>query len=304
MSGAGEVTVFETALPLPLYRRGKVRDLYHLGDHLLVVATDRISAFDCVLPTPIPDKGRILTALSAFWCARLGGAVAHHVVTTSWEALVAACPPLADFPALRGRTMLVDACRRIDVECVVRGYLTGSAWDEYQRWGTVAGEPLPAGWRHGAPLPRPLFTPAIKASSGHDRTISYPHLVALVGPPVAAWLRETSLRLYQWAADHARRCGLILADTKFEFGWRGSELVLIDEVLTPDSSRYWDAASYPDVLVPYDKQYVRDYLLAWGWDQKPPPPALPPEVVAATRRRYAETYRRLTGERTGGEGGL
>ena len=302
MRDADAVAVDTTALPLPLYRRGKVRDLYDLADRLLVVATDRISAFDHVLPTLIPGKGEVLTALSAFWCAHLGDAVAHHLVATSWDELVAAVPVLADRPELRGRTMLVARCRRIDVECVVRGYLAGSAWDEYQRRGTVAGEPLPDGLRHGSPLPRPLFTPALKASSGHDENITYVRLAHLVGPQVAARLREASLSLYQRAADHARRCGLILADTKFEFGWRGGELVLIDEVLTPDSSRYWDARAYPHTLVPFDKQYVRDYLIASGWNHQPPPPALPPEVVEATRQRYREAYRRLTGRPAGGDG--
>ncbi len=301
MTVSDTAAVWQTALPLPLVRRGKVRDLYDVGDHLLVVATDRISAFDHVLPTPVPDKGRVLTALSAFWCARLGGVVSHHLVSASWDALVAAVPALADHPELDGRAMLVHRCRRIDVECVVRGYLTGSAWEEYQRSGTVADEPLPPGLRHGAPLPRPLFTPATKAATGHDENIGYPRLADLVGPTVAARLREVSLRLYEQAADHARRCGLILADTKFEFGWRERELVLIDEVLTPDSSRYWDAGSYPVALVPFDKQYVRDYLAAVGWNREPPAPPLPPEVVAATRRRYWETYRRLTGDRGGGE---
>ncbi|MDR7402283.1 MAG: phosphoribosylaminoimidazolesuccinocarboxamide synthase [Armatimonadota bacterium] len=294
MSPGRAAIVRDTALPLPVYRRGKVRDLYDLGDRLLVVATDRISAFDHVLPTPIPDKGRVLTALSAFWCARLDG-VDHHVVAAAWDALVSAVPVLADHPELEGRTMLVDRCQRIDVECVVRGCLAGSAWEEYQRSGTVAGEPLPPGLRHGSLLPRPLFTPATKASVGHDENITYRDLAERVGPEVAAQLREASLHLYQQAARHARRCGLILADTKFEFGWRRGRLTLIDEVLTPDSSRYWDAAAYPDALVPVDKQYVRDYLVACGWDRSPPAPPLPPEVVAATRQRYWETYRRLTG---------
>ena len=289
--------VAETALPLPLYRRGKVRDVYEAGRNLLIVATDRISAFDHVLPTPVPDKGRVLTALSAFWFARTAHIVTNHLITWDPVDIARRAPGLdpAALPALAGRTMLVERCERIDVECVVRGYLTGSAWEEYRRSGSVAGLALPAGLRNGDALLEPIFTPATKAMSGHDENITYPGLVELVGTGAASELRELSVRLYTFAATHAALCGLILADTKFEFGRRDGRLMLIDEALTPDSSRYWEGGSYPQSLQPFDKQYVRDYLNAIGWNHEPPAPALPAEVIAATRERYLETYRRLTG---------
>lgn len=289
--------VAETALPLPLYRRGKVRDVYEAGRNLLIVATDRISAFDHVLPTPVPDKGRVLTALSAFWFARTAHIVTNHLITWDPVDIARRAPGLdpAALPALAGRTMLVERCERIDVECVVRGYLTGSAWEEYRRSGSVAGAALSEGLRNGDALPEPIFTPATKAASGHDENITYAGLVELVGTGAAGELRELSVRLYTFAATHAALCGLILADTKFEFGRRDGRLMLIDEALTPDSSRYWDGGSYPQSLQPFDKQYVRDYLNAIGWNHEPPAPALPAEVIAATRERYLETYRRLTG---------
>ncbi len=300
MSVSGSVTgrpmhvVAETALPLPSYRRGKVRDVYAVGGDLLLVATDRISAFDCVLPTPVPEKGRVLTALSAFWFVRTASIVPNHLITYRPDEI--AQRAAIDVASLAGRAMLVHRCERIDVECVVRGYLTGSAWEEYRRTGAVAGIGLPEGLHNGDPLPEPIFTPATKASSGHDQNITYAQLVQTVGPQVARALRESSIRLYTFAAIHAARCGLILADTKFEFGCRYGRLLLIDEALTPDSSRYWDAASYPWSLVPFDKQYVRDYLNGLGWNHEPPAPALPPDVADATRARYIETYQRLTGE--------
>jgi phosphoribosylaminoimidazole-succinocarboxamide synthase len=287
----------ESHLDLPLFTRGKVRDVYEAGDRLLIVATDRLSAFDHVLPTPIPEKGRVLTQLSAFWFGQVGGCVRHHLVSARFDDVAAAVPALRAAPrqALDGRVMLVERCRRIDVECVVRGYLAGSALDEYRRSGTVAGIALPAGLRHGDRLPEPIFTPATKAAHGHDENITFAQMAALIGAPLAEALRDASLALYRQAAAHAAGRGLLLADTKFEFGLRDGALVLIDEILTPDSSRYWDAALYPAQLAAFDKQYVRDYLTRIGWDHEPPAPALPDDVVAATRERYLETYRRLTG---------
>lgn len=289
--------VVQTALSLPLYTRGKVRDVYAADGYLLIVATDRLSAFDHVLPTPIPDKGRVLTQLSAFWFERTRDLVPNHLVSTDLAEIVELVPETgqADPEILAGRTMLVRLCVRFDVECVVRGFITGSAWDEYRRGGTVAGIVLPAGLRNGDRLPEPIFTPATKAAHGHDQNISFEQMAHIVGSETAASLRETSLALYQRAAEHARTRGLLLADTKFEFGLLDGRITLIDEALTPDSSRYWDAAQYPQALVPFDKQYVRDYLNASGWNHEPPAPALPVEVVEATRRRYLETLERVTG---------
>lgn len=290
-------SVVQTALSLPLYTRGKVRDVYAADGYLLIVATDRLSAFDHVLPTPIPDKGRVLTQLSAFWFERTRDLVPNHLVSTDLAEIVELVPETgqADPEILAGRTMLVRLCVRFEVECVVRGFITGSAWDEYRRGGTVAGIVLPAGLRNGGRLPEPIFTPATKAAHGHDQNISFEQMAHIVGSETAASLRETSLALYQRAAEHARTRGLLLADTKFEFGLLDGRITLIDEALTPDSSRYWDAAQYPQALVPFDKQYVRDYLNASGWNHEPPAPALPVEVVEATRRRYLETLERVTG---------
>lgn len=290
-------SVVQTALSLPLYTRGKVRDVYAADGYLLIVATDRLSAFDHVLPTPIPDKGRVLTQLSAFWFERTRDLVPNHLVSTDLVEIVELVPETgqADPEILAGRTMLVRLCVRFEVECVVRGFITGSAWDEYRRGGTVAGIVLPAGLRNGGRLPEPIFTPATKAAHGHDQNISFEQMAHIVGSETAASLRETSLALYQRAAEHARTRGLLLADTKFEFGLLDGRITLIDEALTPDSSRYWDAAQYPQALVPFDKQYVRDYLNASGWNHEPPAPALPVEVVEATRRRYLETLERVTG---------
>ncbi len=290
--------VAATALPFPVYARGKVRDVYEVGDALLIVATDRISAFDHVLATPVRDKGRILSRLSAFWFDRTRGIVPNHLLTADVDQMPAAVR-LHD-AMLRDRAMLVRRARRVDVECVVRGYLTGSGWTEYRRGGAVCGLPLPGGMREGDRLPEPIFTPATKASSGHDLNITFGEVVRLVGDPLSGRLRDLSLALYRCAHDHAAACGLVLADTKFEFGLipgsHGEELILIDEALTPDSSRYWDAAAYADGrLVPFDKQFVRNYLIEVGWNREPPAPALPEPVVAATRERYLETYRRLTG---------
>jgi phosphoribosylaminoimidazole-succinocarboxamide synthase len=288
--------VVATDLPLPVYVRGKVRDVYALGDALLIVATDRISAFDSVLATPVPDKGRILTQLAAFWFARTRAIVPNHLITVDSDAMPEAVRPHGAL--LAGRAMLVRRARRIDLECVVRGYLAGGGWQDYRREGAVCGVRLPPGLVEGARLEEPIFTPATKATSGHDRNVTFAQAAALVGEGLVSRLREASLALYVHAHAHAAACGLVLADTKFEFGvLPDGTLVLIDEALTPDSSRYWDAAAFArGELVPFDKQFVRNHLLASGWNREPPAPALPADVVAATRGRYLETYRRLVGE--------
>ncbi len=295
VSATSPTALMETHLDLPLFSRGKVRDIYDLGDRLLLIATDRLSAFDCVLPTGIPDRGRVLTGLSAFWFERFGRIVPTHYLTMHPEAFPPAARPHR--AALAGRTMLVRRCRRIDFECVVRGYLAGSAWQEYRGTGRVAGMALPPGLEMGSRLPEPLFTPATKAASGHDETITPQEMADVIGEGLAHRLQETSLALYREAAAVAERCGFLLVDTKFEFGLDGSEVVLIDEAVTPDSSRFWDAASYAATgsTDSFDKQVVRDYLERMGWNKQPPAPALPPEVVAATRARYLEVYRRITG---------
>jgi len=290
-------TLVESALPLPVHTRGKVRDVYAVGDYLLIVATDRLSAYDHVLPTPIPDKGRVLTRLSAFWFRQTRDVVENHMVATHPEEIATLLPRevRTELPVLAGRVMLVRKAVRYDVECVVRGYLAGSGWEEYCRTGAVTGVALPQGLGHGAMLAEPIFTPATKASSGHDENIPFAQMAQQLGAPTAAALRTASVALYTRAAAYARSRGLILADTKFEFGLLEGRLVLIDEALTPDSSRYWDAEAYPRSLVAFDKQYVRDYLTGCGWDRTSAPPTLPETVVEATRARYLETYRRLTG---------
>ena len=273
--------------------RGKVRDIYELGDKLLIVATDRLSAFDVVMPTPIPDKGRVLTQLSLFWFERLRDAVPNHVLSAS------GFPPPFDAhrEQLAGRAMLVRKTRPLPIECVVRGYLSGSGWKEYQASGTVCGIALPSGLRESEKLPEPIFTPATKAASGHDENISFAAAAELVGAGVAEEVRRISLDLYRRAAAYAAPRGVILADTKFEFGLLDGALVWIDEALTPDSSRFWPAAEYnPGGPQPsFDKQFVRDYLERIRWPKTPPGPELPPDVVAATRAKYREAYRLLTG---------
>jgi len=290
--------VLEVILPeLPLFRRGKVRETFDLGDRrLLMVATDRISAFDVVLPTGIPDKGIVLTQLSRFWFEWFGPSIRSHYLTTDLSQLPASVQRHRD--VLEGRSMVVRRAERIDVECVARGYLSGSAWVEYCEHGTVAGERLPAGFSQSERLPEPMFTPAIKAETGHDRNITFLELVGLVGETLARALRDTTLAIYEAAARYALERKVIIADTKIEFGWIDGELAVIDELLTPDSSRFWDAEQYvPGRPQPsFDKQFVRDWLLASGWDREPPPPALPEDVVEATRRRYVEAYERLSGQ--------
>ncbi len=280
---------------VPLYRRGKVRDVYDLGENLLIVASDRISAFDVVLPTPIPDKGRILTQLSLFWFDFLKEP--NHLVTADVEHFPSALRKHRDW--LRGRSMLVKKAERFDVECVVRGYLAGSGWKEYQRTGMVCGVELPFDLEQGAKLPQPIFTPAAKNDVGHDENITFEEMIEITGEEVAEELSERSLKIYQRARDYAKVCGVILADTKFEFGRnRDGSIILIDEVLTPDSSRFWPAKDYAPgrEQKSFDKQYLRDWLETLSWNKAAPGPALPPDVVKNTRDKYLEAYRLLTGK--------
>jgi phosphoribosylaminoimidazole-succinocarboxamide synthase len=295
----GTRTVAETALPgLKLLRRGKVRDVYEADDEqLLIVATDRISAFDCILPTQIERKGEVLTALSRFWFDRLSEITPHHLVTTDVARMPEHVRAHAD--VLRGRSMLVRRTEVFPVECVVRGYLAGSGWKDYRATGEVCGHHLPEGLRESEELPAPIFTPATKAEEGHDENISEARMSEIVGVETTASLRDTSLALYREAARYARARGIIIADTKFEFGLdRDGRIILIDEALTPDSSRFWPADIYePGHPQPsFDKQFVRDYLETLQWDKRPPAPPLPPEVAAATTDRYLEAYRLLTGK--------
>ena len=294
----GTRTVAGTALPgLKLLRRGKVRDVYEAGDErLLIVATDRISAFDCILPTQIERKGEVLTALSRFWFERLSEITPHHLVTTDVAQMPEQVRAHADL--LRGRSMLVRRTEVFPVECVVRGYLAGSGWKDYRATGEVCGHRLPEGLRESEELPAPIFTPATKAEEGHDENISESRMAEIVGGETTAALRDASLTLYREAALYARERGIIIADTKFEFGLaRGGRVILIDEALTPDSSRFWSVETYePGHSQPsFDKQFVRDYLETLDWDKKPPAPPLPDEVAAATTARYLEAYRLLTG---------
>ena len=287
----------ETALPsAPLYHRGKVRDTYDLGDHLLMVATDRISAFDVVLPNGIPDKGAVLTQLSAFWFQLTGDVVPNHFLRLADSTEIDGVP--FPIPAeLLGRSMLVPKARRVDVECVARGYLSGSGWQEYRETGKVCGIRLPPGLRESDELPEPIFTPSTKAAAGHDINISFEETAEIVGLKAADVLRDRTLAVYRFARNYARERGIIIADTKLEFGWMDDELIVIDELCTPDSSRFWPADGYqPGRSQPsFDKQPVRDWLIASGWNKEPPPPVLPPEVVEGTAERYREAFRRLTG---------
>ena len=287
--------LLESHLPFPV-RRGKVRDVYDLGESLLIVATDRISAFDCVMPNGIPDKGRILTALSLFWFQKFGRDFENHLIASD----VSNYPtPLRAFDEqLAGRSMLVRKAKVVPIECVARGYLAGSGWKEYRQSRTVCGVRLPPGLRLCDKLPAPIFTPATKEENGHDVNVSFEDAAGRVGSELAAKLRDNTLRLYTQAADYAAGRGVIIADTKFEFGLvEGERLILVDEVLTPDSSRFWPADAYePGHDQPsFDKQYVRNYLEGRAWDKTPPAPPLPEDVVQGTRQRYAEAYGRLTG---------
>ncbi len=280
---------------IPKLRSGKVREIFDLGDCLLMVATDRISAFDVVLPNGIPRKGEVLTQISFFWFERFASQVANHLLAGPEDPLPAPLQPYAS--VLARRSMLVRKARPLPVECIVRGYLAGSAWKEYRQTGAVAGLPLPQGLRESDELPEPIFTPSTKADSGHDQNISFETACRLVGRELACRLRDLSLQLYSEARAYARSRGILIADTKFEFGLAGQQLLLIDEVLTPDSSRFWPADQYqPGRPQPsFDKQFVRDYLDSLAWDKTPPGPVLPPDVVAATSAKYLEAYQRLTG---------
>jgi len=286
--------LLETSIPGLKLRRGKVRDVYDLGDRLVIIATDRISAFDWVLPTGIPDKGRILTQLTLFWLDLLG--VANHLLSANLEEMGPAFA--AQGERLAGRAMLVRKTEVIPIECVARGYLAGSGWKDYRKTGSVCGVNLPAGLKESQLLPEPVFTPATKEESGHDINIGFAEMVRRVGKELAEDLRIRTLQIYSRAADHAQSKGIIIADTKFEFGRLPSgEVILIDEVLTPDSSRFWPASEYRAGISPpsFDKQFVRNWLESTTWDKNSPPPALPPEVVAMTRAKYVEAYERLTG---------
>ena len=302
--------LFESSLDgLEPQRRGKVRDLYTVGDQLLMVATDRISAYDLVLGSTIPDKGKVLTQLSAFWFERTSSIIQNHLISTTPEDYPSVCHPHSEM--LLGRSMLVRRTEPIPIECVARGYLAGSGWVDYQDTGSVCGIRLPRGLRQSDKLPEPIFTPATKAAEGHDQNISEAEAANLVGPKLMAKLKELTLALYAHGATHAESCGIIVADTKFEFGLirqdstltadhdldGNDEIVLIDEALTPDSSRFWPKNTYsPGVAQPsFDKQYVRDHLNQVNWNRRPPVPVLPDTVIAKTQEKYREAYRLLTG---------
>ncbi len=296
--------LLKSDLPLPTFSRGKVRDTYDLGNQLLIVTTDRISAFDVVLPCGIPDKGMVLNKLSAFWFRNTESIIANHLieVVDDVRCLDKYLPAIDRFayPSyLEARSMIAKKVKVIPVECVIRGYLSGSAWVEYQKQGTVNDEPLPAGLKESQELPEPLFTPTTKAETGHDLPLSTYELKEMVGEKMARELKEKSMAIYNYARDYAR--DIIIADTKMEFGLDGDRLLLVDELLTPDSSRFWDAGLYKvgQSQPSYDKQPVRDWLAGSGWNKEPPAPMLPPEVIEATTTRYRHAYERLTGKKLG-----
>ena len=294
--------LFDTEIKLPLFGKGKVRDTYVTGDKLLIVATDRISAFDSVLPTAIPDKGIVLNQISAFWFGKTYHIVHNHMIESmeSLRALTKYAPGRRPLPStLLGRSMVVLKAERIPVECVVRGYISGSAWSEYKKSGTINGQKTPKGLKESQELPEPLFTPTTKADKGHDMPINHQQLIDLVGNKTATKLEEKSIALYNYARQYANERGIIIADTKFEFGFYDKEIILIDEALTPDSSRFWDIDQYkPGRSQPsYDKQYLRDWLTTSGWNKTPPAPKLPPDVVKATAERYVEAHFLLTGRK-------
>ena len=291
------MVVTETNLSgLTLQRRGKVRDVYDLGEHLLIVATDRISAFDYILGSPIPDKGKVLTQLSGFWFDHVGDLVPHHVVAVDVDQFPAVCKPHRE--TLRGRSMLVRKTNPLTIECVARGYIIGSGWKDYQKTGAVCGITLPKGLAEAERLPQAIFTPATKAETGHDENINETQAATLVGKDVLRRVKDLTLEIYARGVEHADEKGIIIADTKFEFGQLpDGTLMLIDEVLTPDSSRFWPKADYRTGGSPpsFDKQFVRDYLERIGWNKQPPVPSLPDDVVQRTRDKYVEAYRRITG---------
>jgi phosphoribosylaminoimidazole-succinocarboxamide synthase len=289
--------VKETDFPnLRLLNRGKVRDIYEVGKSLLIVATDRISAFDVVMDDPVPDKGKILTKLSAFWFERLASIIDNHVLTTNPEEYPESCRPYREY--LGDRSMLVHRAKPLPVECIVRGYVSGSGWLEYRALGSISGISLPEGLEESSQLPEPIFTPSTKAALGiHDENITFEDAVRIVGEDIAKEIRDISLRLYEYGRDLASRNGIIIADTKFEFGLVNGDLMLIDEVLTPDSSRFWPMDEYKPGRTQrsFDKQFLRDYLNSIDWPKDPPPPKLPPEVIQITRAKYLEVLQRLTG---------
>ncbi|MBM4447706.1 MAG: phosphoribosylaminoimidazolesuccinocarboxamide synthase [Chloroflexi bacterium] len=292
----------EADLPLPLFIRGKVRDTYDLGNHLLIIATDRISAFDSVLPSPIPRKGFVLNQLSVFWFRQTAEIVPNHLIEPIEDihSLDTYIPEKSRFPYpayLIGRSMVVKKVKRVPIECVVRGYLAGSGWAEYQECGKVAGFSLPKGLKESQKLPEPLFTPTTKADAGHDLPISMEEIEKLLGKERAREIKEKSIAVYNYAQEYARKHDLIIADTKMEFGLDGDRLILIDELLTPDSSRIWDSGLYQvgQAQPGYDKQPLRDWLVDSGWNKEPPAPPLPADVVEATSRRYIQAYERVTG---------
>jgi phosphoribosylaminoimidazole-succinocarboxamide synthase len=281
---------------IPKVGQGKVRELFEVDGHLLMVATDRISAFDVILPNAIPHKGKVLTQLSAFWFERLEGMVDHHLVSVQVNDFPAPLQPFRE--ELAGRSMLVRKCTPLPIECVVRGYLAGSGWAEYRQSETICGSRLPSGLVESAELPEPIFTPATKATNGHDENSSFDRAAQIIGPELADQVRDLSLRIYNRAREYALEKGIIICDTKFEFGMEGSRLLLIDEVLTPDSSRFWPADEFePGKSQPsFDKQFIRDFLETLDWDKAPPGPELPSSIVEATSQRYLEAYRLLTGK--------
>jgi len=288
--------VYRTELAgLPPASRGKVRDVYDLGDALLLVATDRLSAFDCVFPDPIPDKGKVLNQLSAFWFERTRSLVPNHVIATEVGAFPESLRPHA--ATLSGRSTLARKLRMLPVECVARGYLAGSGWKEYEERGTICGITLPPGLKESDALPEPVFTPATKAASGHDENIAFDAATKILGGETAERVRDLTLALYREACRHAAAQGILIADTKFEFGYDGTTLTIADEMLTPDSSRFWPAATYRPggAQASLDKQFVRDYVERLGWDKRPPAPRLPGEIVQGLRSRYLDIFRRLTG---------
>jgi len=291
------MTLYDTVFPeMNLVRQGKVRDIYDLGDALLMVATDRLSAFDVVMPNPIPGKGAVLTQMSKFWFAMMGSLIPNHLITADAEAFPEVCRPCLDI--LRDRAMLVHKAEPLPVECIVRGYISGSGWKSYTESGDVCGIRLPEGLTESDRLPEPLFTPSTKAEAGaHDENISFEQTVNMLGEDLAARLRDVSIAIYKKAVEYAEARGIIIADTKFEFGMIRGQLTLIDEILTPDSSRFWPQDLYRPggAQQSFDKQYVRDYLLSLGWDKAPPAPELPAEVIEGTRTKYEEALRKLTG---------
>ncbi len=290
--------VRETHFPnLKLLNRGKVRDIYEVGDNLLIVTTDRMSAFDVVMDDPIPDKGKILTKISLFWFEKTSSIIDNHVITADPDKYPESCKPYKEY--LLDRSMLVHKAKPLPVECIVRGYLSGSGWLEYQDQGSISGIPLPEGLKESSQLPEPIFTPSTKAEAGiHDENISFEDAVHIVGEDIARQMRGISLKIYQYGRDLASKNGIIIADTKFEFGFVDNSLILIDEVLTPDSSRFWPMDEYKPgrVQKSFDKQFLRDYLNSLDWPKKPPPPKLPPEIIQITRDKYLEALERLTGK--------